>query len=468
MAACVLSVLRAVAGASVPRLDGVAIDGRVMAFTLVTAVATAVAFGLLPALRNSERAQADALRSRTRGNAGSRGRTWSFLVATEVALALMLLAGSGLLIRSFQAVLAEDPGFDPGDVALTTIAPSGIKYPALEDAARFWEDLLDRVEGAPGVAASGVISSRPLGGAPNGRLSLDGNPDKVGDGLYVVASAGTFEALDIPLVRGRLFQDSDAPGAPHAVVVSQSFAERYWPGLDPIGRLVSGGGMDDYWNADPVVFGTVVGVVGDVRYRDLTRVGEPVVYWHYKQRPFRIRRGGTLLAEAAEGDPARVAPTLRDVVRAADPDVAVDLRYLEDLVMGSVDERRFLLLVLGGFAGVALVLAGVGIYGVVSYAVAQRTREMGIRLALGAAPASVRSLVLSGALRPVALGLLLGLAGGLASSRVLGSFLYEVPATDWVTFAAVAGLLLATAVLASWVPAQRGTRVDPILAMRAE
>jgi predicted lysophospholipase L1 biosynthesis ABC-type transport system permease subunit len=251
-------------------------------------------------------------------------------------------------------------------------------------------------------------------------------------------------------------------------VVSRAFADRYWPGDRPIGKQVSGGGMDDYWDADPPVYGTVIGVVGDVRFSDLTHEAEPTVYWHYRQRPFRIRFGATLVAEAAGGDPAALAPVLRSTVRAADPDVAVPLRALSELVADSVAERRFLLLVLAGFAGVALVLAAVGIYGVVSYAVARRTREMGIRLALGAAPQSVVSLVLTGALRSVGAGLVLGILGGLALSGFLRSLLYEVPPTDPVTFSVVPLLLLGAALLASWLPARRGTRVDPIKAMRAE
>ncbi|GMV05004.1 MAG: hypothetical protein AMXMBFR53_12840 [Gemmatimonadota bacterium] len=468
VASAVVRLLRRFGSASVPRLEAVALDAPVLAFTLVAAVLTALVFGLLPALRATEGVQAGTLRS-GRGNAGSRSRVWSLLVATEVALALVLLVGSGLLVRSFVAVMAEDAGFDGTDVMTTTVALSGVKYPELRDRAALWDDLLARVEAAPGVAAAGLTTSPPLGRfAPNGQVLLDGDPTKVGDGVYVVASRGTFAALDIPLLRGRLFEAADGPDAPHVVLVSQSFADRYWPGEDPLGHRVSGGGMDDYWDAAPPVFGTVVGVVGDVRYQELTREGEPTVYWHYRQRPYRIRFGATLVAEAIGGDPAPLAPVVRATVRAADPDVAVPLRVLQELVSDSVAQRRFLLLVLAGFGGVALVLAAVGIYGVVSYGVARRTREMGIRLALGAAPASVRSLVLGGALRPVVAGLVAGTIGGLVLTRFMRSLLYEVPPTDPVTFTLVPLLLLGAAVVASWVPARRGTRVDPEGAMRTE
>jgi predicted lysophospholipase L1 biosynthesis ABC-type transport system permease subunit len=205
-----------------------------------------------------------------------------------------------------------------------------------------------------------------------------------------------------------------------------------------------------------------------VRYRTLTREAEPTVYWSYRQRPFRIQYGATLLVESGNGDPALVASGMRSEIRAADPDLAVRLDYLSDLVTASVAERRFVLLVLGGFALLGLVLAAVGIYGVVSYAVARRTREMGIRLALGAAPGDVRRLVLGGGLRPVGLGLVVGVVAALGLTRVMQGMLYEIRPTDPLTFGAVVALLLATGWIATLVPALRSTRVDPMITMRAE
>jgi predicted permease len=468
LSALVLSALRSFGAASVPRLDVVRMDTTVLLFTLVLAIATVVAFGLLPALRSTAESTADHLRAGSRGNASFRRTTWNALVSTEVALALVLLVGSGLLIRSFMAVLGEEAGFDGSDVALTTVALSGVKYPDLEAHRLFWDDMLDRARAIPGVTGAAVVSNRPLSGAPNGRISLDGDPEKHGDALYVVASSEAFDVLDVPLLRGRFFDERDGPGAPHAVVVSESFADEYWPDGDALGKLVSGGGMDDFWDSDPVAFGTVVGVVGEVRYRDLTRAGGPTVYWNYRQRPFRLRFGGNLLVESASGDPALVGAALRSAVRQTDSDIAVRMRYMSDLITDSVSERRFILLVLGGFAALGLLLASVGIYGVVSYAVARRTREMGIRLALGAAPASVRGLVLGGALRPVLLGLFFGVLGGLALTGVMRGMLYEVEATDPITYVAVVTLLLATGGLASWIPAIRSTRVDPMITMRVE
>jgi len=471
LAGATLGVLRTLGGGSVPRLDAVGIDGTVLGFALLVAALTALAFGLLPALRSSEGAQADTLRTESRGNAGARGATWSVLVTAEVALALVLLAGSGLLIRSFVAVLDEDAGFQAADVTTAQVSLSSARYPEGADHVRFWDAFLERAEALPGASATGIIRPRPLSFLANGRVALDGDPEKYGDAGYVVASAGAFEALDIPLLQGRLFDERDGPGAPDAVVVSRSFAEEHWPGQEPIGRQVTGGGMDNYWNADPPRWGTVVGVVGDVRFRDLERSGEPTVYWHYRQRPFRAQYGVSVVAESATGDPSLVAPPLRTSLREADPDIPVRLRHMSEVVSESVGERRFMLFVLGGFAALALILAAVGIYGVVSYSVARRTREMGVRLALGADPGSVTGLVLKGALRPVVAGLVLGLVGALALTRALAGFtplLYEVESTDPLTYAGVTLVLLAAGVAASWIPAWRGTRVDPMVTMRAE
>lgn len=457
-------------GADVPRIEGVGLSLPVLLFTGAVAVLTAVAFGLLPSLRLTDGGQAGTLRTETRGSSAGRSPVWGALVATEVALALVLLMGSGLLIRSFSRVLSQDPGVETADVLTSSVALNRLRYPDLQDQARFYGELLPRLEALPGVESAGLLSSLPVsGGIPTGRVQLDGDPSNhVDSPAYVVASRGAFDALDIPLIRGRLFDERDGADAPHAVVVSQSFVDTWWPDVDPIGRQVSGGGMDNYWNADPPLFGTVVGVVGDVRWRDLTSDPDPTVYWNYAQRPARIGFGASLLVEASGDDPGPLAGPFRLTVSEADSDIAVEVRFLADQVAGSVADRRFMLMILGGFAVLALILAAVGIYGVVSYTVARRTREMGIRLALGAEPGDVRGLVLRGALAMVGVGLLVGLVGSFAVSRLLGAFLYDVSATDPLTFAAVPVVLLLTALAATWIPALRSTRVDPIETMRAE
>jgi putative ABC transport system permease protein len=450
-------------------MESVGLDGTVLLFIFGVVLATTMAFGLLPALRAGENGQAGTLRSKARGNSGYERRVWGALVAAEVAMALVLLTGSGLLIRSFTAVLSEDPGFHEEDVVFTGVALSGIKYPGLDDHRVFWEEMLARAEALPGVSHAGVFSAQPLSGfVSNGRVELDGDPEKHGNGRYIVASAGAFEALDIPLLKGRLFDATDGPGNAHAVVVSQSFADAYWPGQDPIGKLVSGGGMDNYWSEDSPLFGTVVGVVADVRYIDLTRPGRPAVYWNYRQRPFSLQYGTNLVVESASGDPAAVAGSLRQAIQDVDPDVAPRIRFMEEMVAASLGQRRFTLLVMSGFAGIGLLLAALGIFGVVSYAVTQRTREMGIRLALGATGGRVRTMVLRSAMMPVAAGLGVGIGCAWGLSRIMAGLLYEVPPTDPLTFLGVSGLLLSTALVAIWIPTVRGTRVDPMVTMRGE
>jgi predicted permease len=471
LATLLLRLIQAL-GSEIPRMESVGLSAAVLAFTGVVTIATALAFGLLPALRLTDGAQATTLRGRSRGSSGGRTRLWGLLVATEVALALVLLMGSGLLIRSFGQVLGEDPGFDASDVVSSAVALSANRYPTPADHTRFYDDLIARLEGLRSVESAGLISVLPLsGGASNGRIQLDGDPDKntgSNSPVYLVASEGAFDALDIPLVRGRVFDERDGPEAPHAVVVNQAFVDQFWPDVDPIGRQVTGGGMDNYWDAETMAWGTVVGVVDDVRYRDLTSRPAPAVYWSYRQRPYRIRFGANLVAEARGSEASAITAEVRTVVRQANADIAVEVGLLADQVDASLAERRFMLLILGGFSMLAVGLAAVGIYGVVSYTVARRTREMGIRLALGAAPTDVRALVLRGVIGMVGLGLVAGLFGAFLVTRTLSSFLYETSTTDPLTFVAVPALLFCTALLASWVPASRSTRVDPISTMRSE
>jgi len=467
LAALVVRGLRAAAPGFLPRVGEVGIDGTVLLFTAAVAVLTALLFGLLPARRLSGMGPGEALRSGGRGNAGdARGGVWRFLVGTEVALALVLLAGSALLVRSFRTLLSEDAGFDASDVDVIPISLSQIKYATADDDARFYDRFLAELEAVPGVSAAGVVTSVPMEGAPNGRMELDGDLDKHADGEYVVASAGAFEALDIPLLEGRLFDERDGPDDAHVAVVNRSFAQKYWPGEDPVGKSVTGGGMDNFYQQR--IFARVIGVVGDVRQRSLTREPYPTVYFPYRQRPFRTRYSASVVVEAANGDAPALTAALRDRLRKADPDVPVRIRTLSGVVRASLGERRFVMMVLGGFSLTALILAGVGIFGVVSYSVARRTREMGIRMALGADPDGVLRLVMSAAMRMVVAGLVVGVMGALVLTRVMRSLLYQVSPTDPVALATAALLLAGAALLASWLPARAGTRVDPMITMRAE
>jgi len=468
VAFAVVKGIHAASPAFLPRLAEVGIDAGVLGYTALTAVLTALLFGLLPARRLARTDAGDALRSASRGNAAdARGAIWKVLVGTEVALALVLLAGSALLVRSFQAVIGTDAGFDAADVSAVPMQLSGIKYETAADHAAFYASFLPELEALPGVASVGVMSSVPIQDSlPNGRLELDGELDKHAVGGYVVASPGVFATLDVPLLQGRLFDERDGPDGQHVAIVSRSFADQYWPGEDPIGRSVTGGGMDDFY--DNRIFAQVIGVVGDVRHRDLTREAYPTVYFPHTQRPFRLQYTATVVVEASSGDAAALTSMLRDRLRAAEPDVPVRIRPLASFVSESVGERRFVMLVLGGFSLVALVLAAVGIFGVVSYSVARRRREMGIRMALGADPGSVLRLVMGASMRMIAGGLVVGLAGAMAATRALQSFLFEVSPTDPLSLAAAAALLAGAGLLASWLPARAGTRVDPMVTMRSD
>ena len=447
-----------------------AFDWRAALFAAGVSLATTLLFGLIPALSLTRVEAGDALRSGSRGNAmDRRSKVWRLLVGTEVALALVLLVGSGLLVRSFQALLAEDLGFDASDVEVLPVSLSNVKYPDPADHGRFYDDLLRRMASVPGVGAVGLLSDVPLRGyLPNGRMELDRDLDKQAIGAYVVVGPGTFEALDIPVLQGRVFDDRDGPEDEMVAVVSQSFADEFWPGEDLVGKSVTGGGMDNFYSRRAETFARVVGVVGDIRHRDVGRNAYPTVYFPYTQRPFRIQYGASLVVEAASGDPTSLAPALRAVLQAADPDVPIRMTSMRDIVRSSLGERRFLMFVMGGFSVLALVLATVGIFGVVSYSVGRRTREIGIRVALGAAPESVVRMVVGAAMAMVVGGLVVGLVASLALTSAMRSFLYGISPTDPVAVGAAVAALFGAALLASWLPARSGTRVDPMVTMRSE
>jgi putative ABC transport system permease protein len=454
--------------ASLPRLSQVSVDGTVLTYTAAVAVLTAVLFGLLPARRLARSSPSNTLRSGSRGNAlEAKSGVWRFLVDAEVALALVLLVGSGLLIRSFQSLVDEEPGFDDTRVDVMRMSLSQIKYPTGSDHALWYRTFLEQLNALPDVADAGVISTVPIAtGLPNGRLELDEDPNKHAVAGYVVASAGAFGALDIPLLEGRLFDDADSPDGQHVAIVSQSFADLAWPGEAAIGKSVNGGGMDNFWQDRR--FARVVGVVGDVRYEGLDEPVYPTVYFPYSQRPFRLQYSASVVVRAASGDPTTLFGVLRATLHGADADVPPRIATLSSALHDSLGQRRFVMLLLGGFSLTALVLSWVGIFGVVSYGVAQRTREMGIRIALGATPAGMRRMLVGNAMRMVAGGLVVGLGGAFVVTRLLGSMLYGVRPLDPVAIVGAVTLLSIAGLVASWIPAASGTRVDPIVTMRAE
>ena len=461
----VVGGIRSIAPDALPRFSNVAIDPAVLAYTAGVSLAATLLFGLLPARRLARADTAERLRGGDRGSVAGREGVWRWLVGSEVALSLILLAGSGLLVRSFQEILKENTGFDAHDVEVLPVSLSLMKYRTGDDHARFYADLFGKIRALPGVSGVGLLTTVPIEGfLPNGRLELDGDRDKQAKGGYVVASPGVFQALDIPLLEGRTFGDQDGPGDDLVAIVSRGFAEQYWPGEDPLGKQISGGGMDNLGHR----FARVVGVVGDVRYRNVGLEALPTVYFPLAQRPYRAMFGASVVIEAASGNPATITGPLRAILHEADPDLPVRFRTLSSIVARSLGERRLVMMVLGGFSLVALILAALGVFGVVSYSVARRTREMGVRIALGAEPARVRGMVVAQAMRLIVVGLVVGLTGAFTLTRLMKNLLYQVSPSDPVAFGSAVILLTAAGLLASWLPAHSGTRVDPLVAMRSE
>ena len=445
----------------------ISVDARVLGFTVGIAMLTSVLFGLIPALQSSRVNLGEALKEGSRGLAGGRvsNRIRSVLVVSEVALSLVLLIGSGLMIKSLAGLLKVDPGFKADQTVTMNIALIGSKYPGAARQISFFQEVTHRVGSLPGVQSVGLISSAPLsGGVYAGGFSIEGRAatsetdDFVADRRMI--SAEYFNALAIPLLKGRAFTERDDPTSPGVVVVSESWARRFLPNEDPIEKRIKLGGRD---STRPWL--SIVGVAGDVRDTAIESEARPCVYIPYPQFP---SSGMTLVVRTAV-DPTQLIPAIRDEVWAVDKDQPVtDVKTMGEYVADSVSPRRSNAMLLTFFAAVALVLAAVGIYGVIAYSVSQRTQEIGIRLALGARRSDIIRLVVGNGLVLVLTGIVIGLAGAMALTRVLTSLLYGVSATDPVIFAGVSLGLVAVTLLASYIPARRAARVDPMIALRSE
>jgi putative ABC transport system permease protein len=449
---------------AVPRLQLVTLDGWVLGFTTLLAVATALTFGIAPALRATTAQPYDALRTGGRGtDTRAQRRAWSLLVGTEVALALLLLVGSGLMIRSFYKLTTVEPGFDTRDILAVDVALPRARFAAEDARVRYFNAVIERVRSQPGVRHAAVSMTLPLGGFdPAGLFVVEGKGLSDAQASYRVVSPGFFEVLNIPLRQGRAFTDADRGGAPDVAVIDEEMARRYFGAEDPIGRRFSTGGMD----GRSETFVTIVGVVGAIRFRSLDAAPDAAYYLPYMQRPDRLMNATVLVRTS--GDATSFANAIRETIRALDADVGVELTTLEHSVSESLAERRFILFVLCLFAGIALILAGIGIYGVVSFAVAQRTREIGIRVTLGAAGPRVLWTVSRHTITAVAAGVIAGLAAALVLSRFVASLLYDVQPFDVPTYASVALVLIGTAALALVIPAVRALRVTPMTALRSE
>ncbi len=462
-----IAALRQIAPTNIPRLASVTIDVPVLFFTLGIAVATGVIFGVAPAWRGASANGSETLKEGGRsGGEGSRARRVRHVLAvTEVAVALVLLVGAGLLARSLAVIAKTDLGFNPRNVLAVSIELPRQKY---EDSKviQFYEQMVDRTSTLPGVRSVGAGSSVLLGALPrSAMLSVEGRPaprNAINIPVpFDTVTDGYFGTLEIPLTRGRLFGPEDTEAAPPRVLVNEAFVRRFFPSEDPIGKRVT---FDNPQSAD-VRWLTIIGAVADTRRGGIGRPPWAELYFPLTQSADpRL----TVLVRTA-GDPILMARAVQQQVWAIDPAQPVaSIRTLEELLARGQANRRFTTLMLGVFAAVALLLAAVGIYGVIAYSTAQRVHEIGVRMALGATRADVLRMVLRDGVRIGALGAVIGIAAAAAASRVLAGLLFGVSAHDPLTFVALPAGLLAVAVLASWIPARRALAVEPMSALRGE
>ena len=452
--------------ANVPRLRAVSIDRYVLFFTLFVSTLTGVLFGLVPALQASKPDPGHTLKQDGRGQThGGSGRMRSALIVSEVALSLMLLVGAGLLINSFWRLLQTDAGFDAQNVLALDIPLSRTKYAKPEQQSAAFEELIGRMKTLPGVRDASVVNNVPLTDFDvEISFQIEGRPPyKPGElaiADYTVAGNDYFRTMNIAVRRGRVFTNQDTADSPQTLVISDAFVKRYFPNEDPVGRCIVFDGEDEKIPRE------IVGVVADVRRNGLDVEAEPEMYVSHVQNP---ERRLNLMIRTDAHDAAQLVQAARAQVKAFDPNQIVwRTQTLEDLLSTSVAPRRFNMLLLGVFASVALVLAAVGLYGVMSYSVSWRTHEIGIRMALGAERADVLRLIVRQGMTMTVIGLAIGLLCAFLLSRVIAGLLFGVSATDPLTFAGVSIVLLAVALLACLFPARRATRVNPIVALRAE
>jgi predicted permease len=473
VASGVVRAVRAMAPATLPRLDQAALDAPVLVFATAIAVSAALVFGAWPAFQVSRAGVADVLAEAARGATSSRTTARRVLVAAQVAIAVVLLVGAGLLLKSFSRLRTVPTGFDPQHVLTTRVTAPENRYPGRDEVSLFYSRLLAEIRGLPGVSAAGAANGLPLAvvtgdwsfdveGRPRAGDKHHGAPD------WFAVTPGYFETLRVPLVRGRLPGPEDGPSATSVIFMNEAAARAYFPGQDPIGhrlRLTSTTGPPQPWRQ-------VAGIVGDVRHRGLERSPRPEIYVPHAQfvhfsAGAQCRSLSLVVRSASTGAP--LAEGLRDAVRRLDAEIPLaQLRTMEAVVSGSFLERRRDLYLLGAFAGVALLLAAVGLYGLIATIVAQRAREMAVRVALGADRSRVVGLVVGQALRLVYAGLGAGGLAALYASGLLRDMLFDVGPRDAYVLGAVAATLLLVGTLAGLLPALRAARIDPATALRQE
>ncbi len=451
---------------TLPRAFGVQLDFNVFGFTLLCALLTGLGFGALPAWSASRGDAAAALKEA--GTRGSAGRRTTFLrgalVVGEIALAVMLLSTAGLLVRSFERLQQENPGFSPGGVLTAMLSLPAAKYDQPEKLIAFADTTLTRLRALPGVRAAGLTNVLPFSG--NNSSGSYSSPDIVvpaatasPHGQQRTVDPGYFKALGLTLLRGRLFTDADSANTQKVMVVDQVLANRYWPGQDPIGKRISNGDKGD-------LIWTIVGIVAPIKFQSLEEdVKKETLYFPFAQRP----RNNLVLVVKTDGNPALLASAVRGIVREADPEQAVyDIKTMQQRMDDVAQSRRAPMVLLSLFSGVALLLAVLGVYGVLAFSVAQRTSEFGVRIALGATAGDIAGLVLRQGARLVLFGIVSGLAGYLALSQIVGKLLYGIAPTDPATLAVAPVVLCLAALAACLLPVRRAVRVNPLEALRAE
>ena len=450
-----------------PRLDAIRLDGTVFAFALAMTTLVGLVIGLVPALQASRSDPQMGLQQSTRGAVGGHHLTRRILVVAEVALALMLLVSSGLLLRSLERLFAVDVGFRPAHVLTMQVQESGRRYDEDTDRRRFFEQALEAARQVPGVTAAGWTSQLPLSGDLDGYgviFENDVNPNDDHSVFRYSISPGYFETIGIPLLRGRLLDTHDVAGRPMAVLISESLAKRKFSGRDPIGqRLRIGPGIDRTSDPWPII----VGVVGNVRQASLALAESDAVYttpaqWYWADNPMS-------LVLRVRGDATALAPSIKQAIWSVDKDQPiVRVATMDALVAKSAAQRHFALILFEVFGIVALALAATGIYGVLSGSVNERTREIGVRVALGASPGGILALIVRKGMTLTGIGLVIGLSGAAMASQTLVTLLFGVSRLDPVTYFGVIALMAAVSLIACWVPAWRAAQVDPAITLRAE
>jgi predicted permease len=448
---------------TLPRLNEIAVDGRVLGFTLLVSFITGIVFGLAPALRSSRVDLNGVLKQGGRGSTGvGHNRVRSIFVIVEVALSLVLLIGAGLLVRSYSYIQDANPGFNPRNVLSFRLSLPTTKYkgPAVTN---FYKQLIDRIKALPGVESVGTSYSLPMSSVALawGPITIEGyvpkNPTDFVMSNERFVSPGYFSAMGVPLVKGRLFDERDTKDAEQTVIVNENLARRFWPNQDPIGRRLERGDQEP-WRS-------VIGVVRDNKQFSVDN--EPPISIYHPHDQFPI--GTMFLVVRSTQDASTLSGGIAQEIRKLDPELpAFEFKTMDQRLSDALSRRRFSTFLLSVFAIVALVLAAIGLYGVMAYSVTQRTQEIGIRMALGAQPAKIMTMIVRNSFILVIAGIVIGLVGAFAVTRVMASLLYGVTATDKLTFAGPPFILTAVALLASYFPAKRAARVDPTVALRNE